>query len=103
MAKDLDLIAECRLDLDGLRAQLERYRRLGVDAAEVARSPGSLTISFGAGVDRALLEETIAVETGCCTFFSFDYSAPDRLLRIGVERAEQDAALDALAFALGQE
>jgi len=100
---DRDLIAECRLDLGGLRAQRARYARLGLASEELERRRGSLTVHFGAGLDQALLEKTIAAEAECCPFFSFDYSAPERLLRIGVERAEQHAALDALAFALGAE
>jgi hypothetical protein len=102
-ATEPGLIVRCRLDPNGFRAQRERYGKLGAAAEEVQRSRGSLSVRFGEQLDRVLLEETIAVETECCPFFSFDYSAPERLLRIGVETAEQDAALDALAFALDRD
>jgi hypothetical protein len=98
----LEQIASCRLDLDGLRAQRDRYSRLGTSVIELERKPGCLSVRFGAALDAALLEETINVENGCCPFFSFEYDPIERLLRIGVERDEQDPALDALVFALGQ-
>jgi hypothetical protein len=94
-------LAGCRLDAVGLRSQRARYRKLGADAEAVERSRGRLVVRFGPGLDRAVLEETIAVETECCPFFEFDYAPAERLLRISVERVEQEAALDALAFALG--
>ena len=67
---------------------------------ELERERGFLTVRFGSALDGALLEETIAVESECCPFFSFDYDPAQRLLRIGVQRDEQDPALDALAWAL---
>jgi hypothetical protein len=94
-------ISECRLDLDGLNEQRGRYRRLGAQAEEVAREHRALTVRFGAGLDEALLRETISVEGGCCPFFRFEYSAEERLLTVGVARTEEAVALDALAFALG--
>lgn len=99
----LGQVASCRLDPDGLRAQRDRHGRLGAAVAELERSPGRLTVRFGSALDVALLEETIGVETGCCPFFSVDYDPVERLLQIGVERDEQDPALDALAFALGRD
>lgn len=100
-SREHELIPECRLDEDGLTTQRRRYRRLGIAAEKIERSRGVLTIRFRAGLDRGLLEETIAVEEACCPFFGFDYSPRERVLRIGVERDDQTAALDALAFALG--
>lgn len=93
-------IAGCRLDVDGLRGQRDRYRRLADQALEIRREPDTLTVRFMAQLDRALLEQTIAVEKACCPFFSFDYSPGDRVLMIGVIGAEHRGALDALAYAL---
>jgi hypothetical protein len=61
-------IAECRLDLDELRVQRGRYRRLGRSVRRVGREPQTLTVGFAADVDAALLAETIAVESECCPF-----------------------------------
>lgn len=97
-------IAECRLDVTGLRTQADRYRRLGTMADRIDRGDTVLTATFGPEFDRVLLDETIAVERDCCPFFHLDYEDSDRRLRIAVQRAEQAPALDALHYALtGQE
>jgi hypothetical protein len=96
-------IAECRLDLEGLRRQRDRYRELGGQAAAITRGPESLTVRFGPALDRDLLDETIAVESECCPFFTFDLSPEQRVVTIGVSRPEQRPALDALAYALGDD
>jgi hypothetical protein len=101
--KELPLIAECNLDLEGLRGQRNRYRELGSQATDVQREGDVLVVSFGQDLDRALLEETIVVERECCPFFSFDYSQAERTLTIGVSSREQRPALDALSYALGRE
>jgi hypothetical protein len=95
-------IAECKLDLDGLRRQRERYRRLGGSAESIERADDKLLVWFGTDLDEALLRETLAVEAECCPFFNFDYSPEQQRLRIGVDRREQLPALDALAYALGE-
>jgi len=97
----LDVIATCGLGAEELEAQRGRYRRLGATVEAVERNRGSLVVRFGHGLDRYLLDETVGVERGCCPFFTFDFSAADGVLRIGVERTDQEPALDALAFALG--
>jgi hypothetical protein len=93
-------IAECRLDLPGLRAQRDRYRALGEHVAEVRRTSRRLDVRFEGGVDEALLTETIAVERECCPFFELDYNASSRWLAIGVKQGDQDPALDAIRAAL---
>lgn len=100
MSQDLP-IAECRLDLAGLREQRDRYRRLGVTIEQARRGQETLAVSFGPRLDEELLRETIEVERGCCEFFTLDYAPAERRLVIGVERPEQAPALDGLAFALG--
>jgi hypothetical protein len=93
-------IAECRLDIAGLRVQRDRYRRLGRAVRRVERKPQTLTVGFAADVDTALLAETIAVESDCCPFFALRYDAGVRELIVSVTRPDQDPALDALITAL---
>jgi hypothetical protein len=93
-------IAECRLDLAGLRVQRDRYRRLGRAVRHVERTAQTLTVEFTADVDTALLAETIAVESECCPFFEMRYDAGAQELVVSVGRPEQDPTLDALVAAL---
>ncbi len=93
-------LAECRLDLAGLRAQRERYRGLGRHLERIERLPRRLEARFGPGVDRALLDETLEIERECCPFFALAYDATCRDLAITVEDPAQDPALDALRHAL---
>jgi hypothetical protein len=93
-------IAECRLDIDGLRVQRDRYRRLGRAVRRVERKPQTLTVGFAADVDTALLVEAISVESECCPFFALHYDADARELVASVPRLDQAPALDALVTAL---
>ncbi|MBV9336752.1 MAG: hypothetical protein JO243_12775 [Solirubrobacterales bacterium] len=93
-------IAECGLDLPGPAAQQERYGRLADSVTGMERRPGRLRVLFGTDVDPALVEATLAVERRCCAFFRLEFDARTRRLEIGVERPEQDPAIDALRFAL---
>jgi hypothetical protein len=97
---ELPLIAECRLDVDGLRRQRDRYRALGRHAGSATRGPQQLTVRFDAGVDVGLLVDTIEVERGCCPFFQMTADVERRELIVSVPRAEQDPALDAIVSAL---
>jgi hypothetical protein len=93
-------IAQCRLDTAGMRAQADRYRRLGATATHVEREGAALVATFGSDLDEQLLDDAIAVEKDCCPFFVFSYEPTDRRLSITVERPDQAPALDALEFAL---
>jgi hypothetical protein len=93
-------IAQCDLDPPGLAAQRERYRRLAGSVTGLERRPGRLLVRFGPDVDAALLEEMLAAERRCCPFFRLRFEPSGRRLEIGVDRAEDDPALDALHFAL---
>lgn len=93
-------IAQCDLDPPGLAAQRERYRRLARSVTALERRPGRLLLRFASDVDVTLVEETLAIERRCCPFFRLEFEPSARRLQIGVERAEQDPALDALRFAL---
>jgi hypothetical protein len=98
---ELPLIAECRLDIDGLREQRDRYQALGRHATTAVRQPQQLTVQFDAGVDVRLLVETIEVERGCCPFFDMQPHLDRHELVVSVTRPEEDPALDAIAHALG--
>lgn len=93
-------IAECRLDLDGLRLQRDRYRTLGTAVERIVRAPQLLTVGFTATVDLRLLDETLAVERSCCPFFMLDYDPAPRRLTATVGDPGQGPALDALVTAL---
>jgi hypothetical protein len=99
--RELPLIAECRLDLDGLRRQRDRYRALGRHVVATERRPRRLTVRFGAALDVDLLGETVDVERGCCPFFRLEPDAARRRLVVSVSSDEQDPALDAISDALG--
>ena len=92
-------VLHCALDADGLAAQIERYRILAAHVVASARDEGELTVDFAATVDRGLLERTLEVERGCCSFFNIA-RAGDRV-HIGVTAPEQRPALDAIAYSLG--
>ena len=93
-------IAECRLDLVGVRAQRDRYRAIGRRLERIDRHPCRLTAQLTPEVDEALVEETVEVERGCCPFFSIDYDRDRQRLSIEVSDPAHDPALDALRHAL---
>jgi hypothetical protein len=97
---ELPLIAECRLDIDGLRRQRDRYRALGAHATSARRRPQQLEVYFDAAVDVDLLVEAIDVERSCCPFFEMRLQRERRELVITVPHPEQDPALDAITAAL---
>jgi hypothetical protein len=99
-AHELELL-ECGLDLDGARAQRDRYREIGRHALGHERAPGSLVVRFGAGLDEELIAEALAVERECCPFFGLDYEGATRELRVTVSEPRHDPALDAIAESLG--
>jgi hypothetical protein len=98
---ELPLIAECRLEVDGLRSQRERYRTLGHHTTATLRRPQELIVRFDDRVDIDLLLETVDVERGCCPFFELTPDLARRELVVSVAHPEQDLALDAIVAALG--
>lgn len=60
----------------------------------------ALEIRFAPELDARLLDETLAVERQCCSFFRLDYDSSSRRLSAWVERKDQQAALEAIASAL---
>ena len=104
MAAPIELpmaVADCSLDQTALTEQLTRYRRLGAGAVVTRRSPLELTVDFPGEPDRDLLDTTIEVERGCCSFFALGYDEARRRLSISVADPERRAALDAIQAALG--
>ncbi len=93
-------IAQCRLDLGGLREQRDRYRRLAGALDDVGRRPGELIARFSPAIDDGLLAETLAIERRCCEFFRIDYDSEARELVVRVDDPDLDPALDALQYAL---
>src|SRR5438270_2782150 len=87
--------AGCTLTEGGLVEQLERYRRLGIAAARITHRDLGVVVWFDPGVDLGLLAETIAVERGCCEFFTLDYDTSERRLSITVDGPERLDALEA--------
>ena len=94
-------LAGCGLDEAALAEQLTRYRRLGAGAVVTRRSPLELAVDFGAEPDRGLLDTTIKVERGCCSFFALQYDEAARRLTVAVADPERRAALDGIQAALG--
>ena len=88
--KSLPLIVPdgCTLSPDGLADQAGRAARLLPSVARVERSTDELRVSFGQGVDRALVDEVVATEQGCCSFLEIEYDGDARLLRIGANDAQ---------------
>jgi hypothetical protein len=91
---------DCRLDDAGLRTQLDRYRRLGVHAITVELRGHELVVLFQSTLDVGMLEEALAVEQGCCSFFTIAYLAQSRRLSIAVSDARRLPVLDAIRSAL---
>jgi hypothetical protein len=48
-----------------------------------------------------VVKELVAVERRCCPFFDLSWEPEERLLSISVSRADDEPALDAIAYALG--
>ena len=90
----------CGLNAADLGAQADRYRRLGARARRVERAGLELRVVFGGTVEAGLVEETIQVERGCCSFFSLEYDRAARRLTIAVTGDDHASALDAVEAAI---
>jgi hypothetical protein len=97
------MASSCALDEGGLRSQYERYRRVGAGARVLDRRRRRLMVEFNEHVDRKLVDELLAIERECCPFFELGWEPKARRLTVSVSHAEQEPALDAIAFALGLE
>lgn len=90
----------CSLTDSALAEQLDRYRRLGTMAHRITEHDLSVVVWFDPDVDLAWLEETIAIERGCCAFFTLDYDASERRLSITVDDPGRLGAVGVLVSAL---
>ena len=90
----------CSLDGDGAAAQGRRYAELGSSLTQVERDQLRLTARFDASLDAALLDEAVAVERSCCSFFSIEFDPVERWLELSVPDAGHAPALDAVQSAL---
>jgi hypothetical protein len=92
--------AACSLGEDSLRGQLARYREAGRGAVVVEQSRRRLVVRVDA-ISNVVVKELVAVERRCCPFFDLSWEPEERLLSISVSRADDEPALDAIAYALG--
>ena len=93
-------VLQCALDADALAAQRERYARIAAARVASRREPGELIVEFDeARLDRALLEQTLAIERECCPFY--DLRLDGARLSVRVAEPHQEPALDAIAHMLG--
>ena len=97
------MVPGCGLDEAGRGLQRERYEHVGVGASVVERSPRSLVVDLDERVDPGLVEDVLAVERDCCSFFDLRWEPTTRRLAFSVSSREYEPALDAIAFALGVE
>ena len=102
--KDLPLIVAdgCTLSPDGLADQAGRAARLLPSVVKVRRSEDELRVSFGPGVDRALVDEVVATEQQCCSFLEIEYDDAERLLRIGAHDAQGREIVGQMAEFFGE-
>jgi hypothetical protein len=90
----------CSLSADNLGEQLARYRRLGAAATRIEHRELGLTARFDDSIDLALLDQTIAIERGCCSFFTLAYETSERVLSISVDGPERIDVLELIGSAL---
>ncbi|MDQ6925859.1 MAG: hypothetical protein M3154_06460 [Candidatus Eremiobacteraeota bacterium] len=92
--------AGCTLDDNGLAEQPDRYRQLATTALDLQERELGLVVTFSARVDVDLLDETVAIERGCCGFFTLDCDASGRRLSIAIDDPARVDALRALLSVL---
>jgi hypothetical protein len=91
----------CALDDAELAAQAERYAQAGRGAVLVARDERRVIVELADAVDEELVTELLAVERRCCPFFELEWRPESRRLSVAVANPEDQAALSAVARALG--
>ena len=93
------MLAACSLDESGLQLQLERYRAAG-RGATIERTTRRVVAELDERISRELVDQLVAVELGCCSFFAIDWQRERRVLTISVPGAGHKRALDAIERAL---
>ena len=103
--KSLQLIVPdgCTLSSDGLADQAGRAARLLPSVAGLTRTEGELRVSFAEGVDRALVDEVVATEQGCCSFLEIEFDGAERVLRIGAHDAQGREIVRQMAAFFGED
>jgi hypothetical protein len=99
----LPVAPSCALDDAGLRAQFERYRRVGAGARLIGRTRSRVVVDLDERADTRLVEELLDIERACCPFFELGWEPDRRRLTVSVAHAEHEPALDAIVFALDLE
>ena len=98
--EELDLIqgvAACALEGEEVDRQKQRHAEVGRSVSGVLFDGDSLKLDFDESLDRATLDELIAVEARCCPFFTMGYDERSRRLTVSVDGAEFRPALEAVA------
>jgi hypothetical protein len=90
----------CSLSDAELRAQLDRYRRIGSGGEGRWLSATSVELVVGRAVPDALVEQAVATERSCCPFFEMLWDPGSRRLAVAVTRVEDVPALDVIARAV---
>ena len=101
--EELDLIqgvAACALEGEEVDRQKQRHAEVGRSVSGVLFDGDSLKLDFDESLDRATLDELIAVEARCCPFFTMRYDERSRRLTVSVDGAEFRPALEAVAARL---
>ncbi|HEY1833052.1 MAG TPA: hypothetical protein VGG08_01340 [Solirubrobacteraceae bacterium] len=91
----------CGLGERELQDQLTGYGDVGRGARPTERSARRIALEIAPDVDASQVEQLLAVERQCCPFLTIDWSPGERLLSFSVANSEQEAALAAIASALG--
>lgn len=97
--QELEVIG-CVASPEDLNSQQARGRHLREQASRARRGEDRVEVWFTAGLDESVLREFVAAESGCCSFFGFDWHEAERRLAISAP-ADRRPALDAIAGLLG--
>ena len=99
MSTELPLIG-CALTEDELARREARAAELRPAVRAVSAEGQNATIESGPELDQGLLDELIAAERECCSFFRFDWQPDERRLEIGIPEARFQPTLEALVDAI---
>jgi hypothetical protein len=80
----------CALDDRALAEQVARFGRVGDHVLWARRLPTELTVVLDADLDDELLNETLAIERGCCPFFALIWDDATRQLTIASRERHQE-------------
>jgi sarcosine oxidase delta subunit len=101
--KSLPLIVGCTLAANELAEQAGRAAHLRPSVATLMRSEDELRVAFEPNVDRAIVDEMVATEQGCCTFLEVEYDDSTHLLRIRANDPQGREVVGRLAEFFGED